>query len=535
MIPGKRWFGAVAAFLRYQYWISRYDGLFAADRRAIAAHAASRADLPFLRVIVRIDAAAKRHVAAMVRGLERQLYGNWEAAFSFDPECSSALIGRVTRRLRGNPKIRIIQGGALDAFCDTDWLVLADGGAVLRPHALYLFALTAATDPGATLVYADEDRRGFAGLRRDPFFKPGYSPELARQVWYIGACTMIRRTRGTPVPAPASASWLRDVAEARAHGPAVRVPFVLYHDAGTNRPATAPVVPILPDDALPRVSIVIPTRDRLDLLKPCLDSIRMQSDYPAAKTEIIVADNRSTDRATLEYLTAKVEAGEIRLLRDERPFNFSAINNDAAAQATGDVLIFLNNDTQIVDPLWLRRLVSYATQDDVAVVGAKLIYPDGTVQHGGNILRPNGTTRHAHVGLRADDPGYRHLAALPHEVSGITGACFAVRASVFRAIGGFDPHLRVAFNDTLFCVEALWRGYRNIYIGGSPVAIHHESESRGRDDTPDKAATYWDEASYVRAKHPGLFADDPYYNPNLSLRDSYALAFPPRRVKPWQP
>ena len=525
------WLRAAAAFLRYQYWIWRYDRLARADRTAIAARSTG---LPSLRIVVRVDAASQRWVPATVRRLERQLFTDWQAALSFDAACDPAWIDRIAGRAQRDSRIRIVPDRDLAAFCGTGWVLLIAGGALPRPHAVALLVMAAASAPNATMIHADEDRIGPLGLRHDPYFKPGYSPERARQTWYPGGCVLIRRGPGDlPPPRPDAISWLRGVAESRAPGDVIRVPVVLHHEAAERPAQPEPPPPVLDDAALPRISILIPTHDRLDLLKPCLESIRAVTDYPREKLEILVIDNRSADPAALAYLAAKAASGDIRLRRDGRPFNFSAINNDAAADASGDLLVFLNNDTEIVDAAWLRRLAAYAMQDSVGAVGAKLVYPNGTVQHGGNILRPDGTTQHAHVGLPARDAGYRGLARLPHEVSGITGACLAVRAALFREIG-FDPRLRVAFNDTLFCLELMARGYRNIYIGGEPVAIHHESMTRGRDDTPEKAKTYWAEAAYVRDRRPDLFADDPCYNPNLDLWHSYSLAFPPRRARPWR-
>lgn len=227
---------------------------------------------------------------------------------------------------------------------------------------------------------------------------------------------------------------------------------------------------------------------------------------------------------------------KIRVVRDPRPFNYSELNNSAAAAATGDILVFLNNDTEIIDGSWLRRIVEFAEQETVGAVGLKLVYRDRKVQHGGMVLgvfeRINRGATHAHVRIESEDPGYNNLANLTHEVSAVTGACLAIRASLFREIGGFGRNLQGSFNDVVLCLDLLARGYRNIYIGECAL-IHHESRTRGRIETAEQVTRFLAEARFARERYPDLFLDDRYYNPNLSLRRIYGLAFPPRRTYPW--
>lgn len=409
---------------------------------------------------------------------------------------------------------------------------------LLREHALYLF-LAAGKQSAPALLYADEDHLDSGGIRRRPYFKPGFSPELLRHSFYIGPCVLLR---GLEIDANA---LLRDgpsglqgfiASTARKLGGqgTVSLPFVLYHDARSKNPErAAPPERVIPEPELPSVSIIIPTRDSLDLLSPCLASIEERTRYPRDKLEIVVVDNGSQDPETLAYLDAAAARGAIRLVRDAEPFNYARLNNLGAGEATGDVLVFLNNDTLIDDPDWLRLFVGQAIQDDVGAVGPKLLYPDRSVQSGGTILGIQGVAGHAQVGLVEGDGGYRGLANITHEVSALTGACLAIRRRLFDELGGFDQALAVACNDVSLCAEALKRGYRNIYLA-KPLVVHLESKSRGFDDTQAKYEQFLEEGGYARSRHRALFRNDPYYSPSLSYERTYEIAFPPRREKPWR-
>jgi GT2 family glycosyltransferase/glycosyltransferase involved in cell wall biosynthesis len=286
-------------------------------------------------------------------------------------------------------------------------------------------------------------------------------------------------------------------------------------------------------ETFPVVSIIIPTRDRWDFLGPCLASLRI-TDWAADRLEIIVVDNGSTDVEVLENLAAAEARNEIRVIRDNRKFNFAALNNLAAKAARGDVFVLLNNDTEIIDPAWLRKLCAYAVLPDVGAVGAKLLYSDRTVQHGGVILGIQGVVGHAHLFLDEDEGGYQQLANVTHEVAAVTGACLAVSRVAFEAVGGLKEEFAVAFNDIVFCMDLHDTGRRNIYVADC-VLIHHESKTRGFDTTPKKIEIARSEALRTWRYHSALMRDDPCYSPNLSLESPYELAFAPRRRALWRP
>ena len=326
---------------------------------------------------------------------------------------------------------------------------------------------------------------------------------------------------------------IEQLAQQMGKGGVANIPFVLYHDARASGPRRLPVDEVfLPEKELPSVSIIIPTKDKLDLLEPCIASVESRTSYPRSKLEIVVVDNDSEDADTHLYLREAAERGAIRLVHDPAPFNYARLNNLGVQQASGEVLVFLNNDTLVDDPRWLRILVGQAMQKDVGAVGAKLLYPDRTVQFGGTVLGLQGVAGHAHVGLREDEGGYCGVANVTREVGAVTGACLAIQRKIFQEVGGFDTTLAVGCNDVLFCADLLARGYRNVCVG-TPLFIHFELQSRGLDDTPEKVERAVEEGRYSRTRHKRFFQNDPYYSPNLSYERAYDIAFPPRRQKPW--
>jgi GT2 family glycosyltransferase len=283
--------------------------------------------------------------------------------------------------------------------------------------------------------------------------------------------------------------------------------------------------------ALPRpepvVSIIIPTRDRVGLLKGCIESIHARTDYKPF--EIIVVDNGSVEEETFRFFRDAEATQSIRVMGDRGPFNYSRLNNRASAEARGSILLFLNNDTEIDDPGWLTELVSHAVREDVGAVGARLWYPDGTLQHGGVILGLGGVAGHAFPHIPRGHPGYFNRAMLQQNCSAVTGACLAARKSVFEELGGFDEeNLGVTFNDIDFCLRLTQRGYRVVW---TPYAnlIHHESASRGHQRTPEEQAEFERAVDYMQRTWGVELLHDPFYNPNLSLNPpGFEIAFPPR-------
>lgn len=283
----------------------------------------------------------------------------------------------------------------------------------------------------------------------------------------------------------------------------------------------------------PKVTVIIPTRDGGPLLKKCIHSIFDGTVYE--NLEVIVVDNQSKNRETVDFLQLLSKKSNVAVLRYDLPFNYSSINNFAERRASGDVLCFLNDDVEAIEPGWLSEMVSHALRPDIGAVGAKLLYGDGFIQHAGVVMGIGGFASHAHRLYPAAHPGYSGRAVLVQNFSAVTGACLVMRRDVFRAIGGFDEdNLPVAFNDVDLCLRVREAGYRVLW---TPYAVlhHYESYSRGDDQmTPEKRARFNREKNFMLSRWKTDLLNDPYYNQNLTLdREDFTIADFPRLYEPW--
>jgi GT2 family glycosyltransferase len=485
-------------------------------------------------VIARFDETSEQYAEALAIRLVGSVGQQWQAVFVFSPNCKSETTMLCIRRAtHGDIRISFEPSQVAP---DAEFVVLIEGGALPRPHALRVFADALRGEPNALVAYSDEDQFNEDKSPSNPWFKPRFSPLLASQGMLLGRMLAFRPdTRGAQTllsqlvatdtePEAFASNYAMDAGEART----IHIPHVLYHDA--LFPRQLPISLSLPD-ILPIASIIIPTRDRWDLLGPCLESLKY-TDWPTEHLEIIVVDNGSTESLTMKMLAEAEKTNLIRVIRDDLQFNWSRLNNLAARESRGELLIFLNNDTEVMDNGWLKKLAAHALRPGTGAVGCKLLYPDRTVQHGGVIAGIQGVAGHAHLFVQANEGGYRNLAITTHEVSAVTGACLAVTRANFDAVSGFNENFRVAFNDIIFCFDLHMLGRRNVYVADS-LFIHHESKSRGYDDTPEKHALNQTEARKAWSLHPQLMRNDPFYSPNLSLLKPYDLSFAPRRRAFW--
>ena len=300
----------------------------------------------------------------------------------------------------------------------------------------------------------------------------------------------------------------------------------------SSSPAVLPAVRVERKTPYGRTTIIIPTRDRLDLLRDCITSIMPASAKSGA--DILIVDNDSTEPATLDYLAknAKEDGGRIRIVRVPGPFNYAKLNNIAAHATQSDYLCLLNNDIKAQDPDWLDEMLGRIAEPDVGAVGALLLWPSGVVQHGGVVLGPNFAATHAFNERLAEEAGYADLLRIAHECSAVTAACLVTRRRDYLDIGGMDEiNLAVSFNDVDYCLRLREAGKRTVLTPHARL-IHLESASRGGDGRRDRSARFGRELHVLRSRWGQALIDDPYYNPTLSL-DAVpfsALAWPPRNL-----
>ena len=569
----------------YRRWAKRYDRLTADDLRAIHETTARLTYRPLISVLMPVYNTDQKWLKASIQSVRDQLYPNWELCIADDASTDSS-VGRVLRDFQAeDPRIKVEfrrVNGHISAASNSalqratgEFVALADHDDVLPAHALLAVVHELNRHPDADIVYSDEDRIDESGRRFDPYFKPDFNVELFRGQNFIShlgvyRTDLVRRVGGfreglegsqdydlawrvleqSSVPrvrhiphvlyhwrAIAGSAALGTREKAYAHGTARRA--VEEHLArtgvqGTCEPALNATYHQRVRYALPhpppRVTIIIPTRDRVDLLSRCVSSVIERSTYP--DYDIVIVDNGSAEPETCAYLERLRADTRVTILRVDEPFNFSRLNNQAAAAARGDVLCFLNNDTQVISADWLEEMVSLACQDGIGAVGAMLYYPNNRIQHAGVVLGIGGVASHAHKMLGRTAGGDHARAALTQAMSAVTAACLVVRKALFTGAGGFDETLAIAFNDVDFCLRLGASGLRNVWTPFAEL-YHFESVSRG-DDTTAGRPGFLDESRLMHERWGDLLNADPYFNPNLSLeRTDFALSYPPRHARKW--
>jgi O-antigen biosynthesis protein len=506
----------------YETWTRIFDE---APERDAVLHARRLATLPRQPLIsILVVASSPAAVERFGRALAQQIYPVWELVTAARPAQQSEVAAALAAAGLDPARLRVVDAGAALADGLNAALAVAQGefvlavseGATLRPHALLELALTLAAVPSARLVYADDDEIDAAGRRAGWRFKPAWSPTWLQAANYVGSSALLSRATAWELGGWRAAAadphhdLLLRVADTGVDG--VHLAKVLLHG---RAPPLSPAV--RPRGALaaapPRVSIIIPTRDGAAILKTCIESIRAHTRY--ADYEVIIIDNGSVEEETRRLFADLSTDARIRILPRPEPFNFSRLNNAAVREARGAVLAFLNNDIEVTHEDWLDEMVALALRPEAGCVGAKLLYPDGRLQHAGVVIGLGGVAGHVHRFAPGDHPGYLEKLRAAHEVSAVTAACLVIRRHVFDAVGGFDEGLAVAFNDVDFCLKVRAAGYLNLWTPFAEL-VHHESVSRGRDLTPAKAQRFAAEYATMQRRWGGALLSDPYYSPHLT-------------------
>lgn len=418
---------------------------------------------------------------------------------------------------------------------EDEWLLPLEAGDTLAQGAgAQYHAAVLSSEAECHVIYADDDLFDHSGGLAKPHLKPHWNQELFEHHDFLSGSALLR-AGALGERLGLSDDWAKTLTHRavqstlEAGGEPIHLPCVLHHRRARPVAKTPVALPEM-TQAYPTVSVLVPTRNRVDLLRNCLEGLR-QTNYPA-NLDILVIDNGSGDEDTLDYLK-ELDAGFARVLRDDGPFNFAALNNRAVERVEGDLLCFLNNDIEVRDPNWLKIMAAQAVRGEVGAVGAQLLYPDGRIQHAGVVLGIGGAAAHAHRTVHPDAEGYFRRHSLPQFVSAVTAACMVVSRAKFEAVGGFDEHrFPVSFNDVDLCLRLAEQGWRSVYEPRAAL-VHHESVSRGFDRDQAGAARQAREVAALQARWQTQLASegdiakgvDPYHHPGLSaLSEQFVLS-----------
>ena len=465
---------------------------------------------PHIRaIILAIDEKAAHALTVTLASFERQSYRNWTLAIV--GSATTLPNSRQVLRVAGDAKA----GNLWEGLEPTDIVLPVVAGDVVSDYAMAALVEFASTRADHSMFYADEDSVDPARRHVAPELKPDWSPIFHGMRPYVGRAVYFRR-RALEAHADLSSeaffqagAW--DALFAAEAGPVGHVRRLLLTKAWKARETLDSVRATGLSAERAKATLIVPTRDRADLLAACLAGLEKTR---PCDFDLLIVDNGSMEPATRDLLDRVGMRSWARVLDVAGPFNFSALCNRAAQLATGRVLVFLNNDTEAMHPDWLANLTSWAVRPDVGAVGAKLVYPSGRLQHAGLVLGLGGCAAHIDVGARPSQAGYLDRLKVPHEVSAVTGACLAVEKSKFDAVGGFDAErYPVELGDVDLCLRLSQRGWSTVF---TPHAVlkHHESATRGRSDV---ATRYAKERRHFLDSWKNAVLDDPRYHPALSL------------------
>jgi len=563
----------------YPEWVQRFDTLDDEQGARMGEQIESMALKPLISVVMPTYNPNPEWLSEAIESVRQQIYPYWELCIADDCSTNPEIRPLLERFAASDPRIKVVyreRNGHISAASNSalelaggEWIALMDHDDLLPAHALYWVADAINKQPEARLIYSDEDKIDASGQRSSPYFKCDWNRDLFYShnlITHLGvyAASLVREINGFRAGFEGAQDYdlalrcIERIAPEQIH----HIPRILYHwrihpestaqsdeakpyarQAGARAlnehfgrlgiKARAELVELgyrvryaLPAKP-PLVSLIIPTRNGLALIRQCIESIRAKTTYP--NYEILVVDNGSDEPEVLEYFDTIASEPGIRIIRDDSPFNYSRLNNSAVAHAAGDVLCLLNNDIEVLSPEWLSEMVSHALRPGVGAVGAKLYYPNGALQHGGVILGLGGCAGHAHKGFPGDSFGYYGRMVLISGFSAVTAACLVIQKSRYEQVGGLNEEdLTVAFNDVDFCLKLKAAGYQNVWTPYAEL-IHHESVTRGYEDTPEKQARFASEIRYMRQRWGKLFDADPAYSPNLTLDyEDFSYAWPPR-------
>jgi len=568
----------------YDAWLENYDYLSPQDVERARTACAAWEFQPLVSVLVPVYNTEEKWLRRCIESVQAQAYPHWELCVADDASPAAHIARILNEYAAKDSRIRLVrrpENGHISATSNSalalasgEYVALLDHDDELHPLALFEVVKSLQTHRSWKLIYSDEDKIDLDGRRYDPYMKPDWNYDLLLSqncISHLGVYQrqMLLDVGGFREGYEGSQDWdlaLRCI-ERLAPTDIGHIPRVLYHwraipgstaiavneksysrTAGMKavtehlgrinanakvqeidgRPGNFRVSYALPVP-LPKISLIIPTRDGLHLLRRCVDSILTLTTYD--NYEIVIVDNQSRDPATLQYLRDVVADSRVKVIAYDQPFNYSALNNYAVRQTHGELIGLINNDIEVISPDWLQEMAGHAMRSEIGAVGAMLYYPNDTIQHAGVVLGVHGVAAHAYCGKPRGYPGQMGRARLAQNMSAVTAACLLIRREVFDEVNGLDEALHVAFNDIDFCLRVQQRGYRNLWTPFAEL-YHHESATRGYEDSPEKQARFAGEVESMLKKWPHELAADPVYSCNLALTGTpFELAFPPRGEK----
>lgn len=550
------------------------DYYISAQRREQEENAQFPKDIKF-SVLVPLYNTPDSFLKAMIESVQAQTYKNWELCLADGSDSEHSFVGEICKKYAdGDRRIKYEKlernlgisenTNACIRMATGEYIALFDHDDLLHPSALYE-VMRAICEHGADFIYTDENT--FSEEPRDaynPHFKPDFSPdtlrsynyichlsafsrelldsvgyfrseydgsqdydlilrltEKAKKVFHIRKILYYWRAHKNSVAQDVGAKPYTVTAAKKALAAHLERCGLKGEVLDSSVPTTYHIKYEI--DGNPLISVIIPNKDHTDDLEVCLKSLYEKSSYK--NFEVIIVENNSTEKETFEYYEAIAQKhGNVKIVKWEGNFNYSAINNFGVNYANGEFILLLNNDVEIINGSCLEEMLMFAQRKDVGAVGAKLYYSDDTVQHAGVILGLGGTAGHAHKHFGRSHPGYMARASIAQNLSACTAACLMMRRDVFDEVGGLDESFEVAFNDVDLCMKIRKKGYLVVFTPYAEL-YHYESKSRGNDSTPEKLERFRGEIDRFKEKWQKQLDDgDPYYNPNLTLtRDDFSL------------
>lgn len=571
----------------YKMWCALYDTVSPTQYEKIRLLSANLSYQPLFSIIMPVYNASVYFLRKAIESVRSQAYQNWELCIADDKSTDEGVKKLLREYQLKDSRIKIVfrttnghisnaSNSALE-LATGDFIVLLDQDDKLPVHCLHMVAAAINKNKDIGIIYSDEDKIDEKGNRFDPYFKTDWNKDLFyghNMISHLGVyrLSLVKKIGGFRAGFEGSQDYdlaLRCLEHLKPEQ-IYHIPHILYHwraikgstavtvsnknyaiDAGlralqdhfvrTGQRATPQkdinnsyrVKWTLPEKA-PHVSIIIPTKDKVDILSTCISSILQKTSY--TNFEVLIIDNGSEEALTLAYFEqVQREHKQIKVYPYKGEFNFSAINNYGVEQSKGDIVVLLNNDTSVINEDWLGEMVSLCLREEIGAVGAKLFYPNGQIQHAGVFLHEGHPGNHIYLKREGNDPGYFNKLNLVQNYSAVTAACLAIRKELYIRVEGLDEkNLKVAYNDVDFCLKVGRLGYKNVWTPFAKL-IHYESLSRGNDLNEINLSRFKNEQSYMLRKWKDVILNDPFFNPNLAIEtNTTQFSFPPKIEYEWQ-